>query len=41
MTAIDAIEYGIIDKIVQSEKEARMIDEVKQASEWDKDVLKI
>lgn len=35
MQPADAIEYGIIDGIVSSEKE--IIDTVKSAEQWDKD----
>lgn len=33
----DAIEYGIIDKVITSEKEQQMIDEVKTPEQWDRD----
>ena len=35
MQPLDAIEYGVIDGIVTSEKE--IIDEVKSADQWDKE----
>lgn len=38
MQPADAMEYGIIDKVVKSEKEAEpMIDEVKSPEQWDKE----
>lgn len=38
MQPADALEYGIIDKVVKSEKEVeRIIDEVKSADQWDKE----
>jgi hypothetical protein len=36
MTPIDAIEYGIIDKIVKSEKEAAITGAVMSGAQWDK-----
>eukprot|EP00210_Caulerpa_lentillifera_P001032 g995.t1 len=33
----DAIEYGIIDRIITSEKEQQLIDEVKSPDQWDRD----
>jgi hypothetical protein len=36
MTPIDAIEYGLIDKIVKSEKEGAITGKVMSASQYDK-----
>lgn len=39
MQPIDAMEYGIIDKIIEEEKDvAAILDDVKSAEQWDKEV---
>lgn len=41
MQPVDAMDYGIIDKIVQEEKDiVPMIDAVKSSDQWDKEVRK-
>ncbi|GMH36189.1 hypothetical protein BSKO_04057 [Bryopsis sp. KO-2023] len=37
MQPADAMEYGIIDKIVEAEKDVGMIDDVKSSAQWDKE----
>lgn len=39
MQPADAMEYGIVDKIVEEEKDiVPMIDDVKSSDQWDKEV---
>ena len=35
MTASDAIQYGIVDKIVERDADSKTIADVMNASEWD------
>lgn len=40
MQPLDAIEYGVIDRIIKSEKEddIKLIDDVKSPEQWDREV---